>query len=142
MIIIYTSSSCSSCRKVISWFQEQEIPFVEKSIFSPTFLERDIIDILKKSENGTDDIISLRSKIIKEGKIDVNSMTLSQIVKFIKDNPTVLKRPIIVDDHRIKVGYNADEIRAFIPHAKRLAAWACLNCPTRDECEHPNDDED
>ena len=34
MIRIYTSPSCSSCRKVKKWFDEQKIPYVEKNIFT------------------------------------------------------------------------------------------------------------
>lgn len=142
MITIYTSSSCSSCKKVISWFKEQDIPFIEKNIFSHVFKEEDLRDILNKSENGTDDIISKRSKIIKEKGINVEEMTIKELIKFAKENPSVLKRPIIVDDHRIQVGYNPDDIGAFIPHARRVAAWACLNCPSRDTCEHPNEEEE
>ena len=43
----------------------------------------------------------------------------------------------MVDDHRIQVGYNPDEIRSFIPHARRLAEWACKNdaCPKHETCE-------
>ena len=141
MITIYTSSSCPSCKKVISWFKEQDIPFIEKNIFSHVFKEEDLRDILNKSENGTDDIISKRSKIIKEKGINVEEMTIKELIKCAKDNPSVLKRPIIVDDHRIQVGYNPDDIGAFIPHARRVAAWACLNCPSRDTCEHPNEEE-
>ena len=142
MIIIYTSPSCASCKKVLTWFKDEAIPFSEKSIFSPMFKEEDIKDMLLKSENGTDDIISKRSKIILENKINIDDMTLNELVKFVKENPTVLKRPIIVDDHRLQTGYNSDEIRAFIPHARRLAAWACANCPDKDNCDHPNEEKD
>ena len=131
MIKIYTSPSCSSCRKVKKWFMDENIPFIEKNIFVATLNEKELTDILMKSENGTEDIISKKSKIIKENDIDIDSMN-------IKENPSVLKRPIIVDDHRIQVGYNPDEIRSFIPHARRLAEWACKNdnCPQYDSCGH------
>ena len=138
MIKIYTSPSCSSCRKVKKWFMDQDIPFIEKNIFVATLNEKELTDILMKSENGTEDIISTKSKIVKENNIDIDSMTVKELIAFIKDNPSVLKRPIIVDDHRIQVGYNPDEIRSFIPHARRLAEWACKNdnCPKYDECGH------
>lgn len=42
-------------------------------------------------------------------------MSLNELMRFIKDNPTVLKRPIMIDDRRFQVGYNAEEIRSFIP---------------------------
>ena len=74
MIKIYTSPSCSSCRKVKKWFDEQKIPYVEKNIFAATLNEKELTDILVKSENGTEDIISERSKIIKESNIDVRSI--------------------------------------------------------------------
>ena len=110
MIKIYTSPSCSSCRKVKKWFIEQNIPFIEKNIFVATLNEQELTDILMKSENGTEDIISTKSKIVKESGVDIESMTVKQLIAFIKENPSVLKRPIIVDDHRIQVGYNLDDI--------------------------------
>ena len=138
MIKIYTSPSCSSCRKVKKWFIEQNIPFIEKNIFVATLNEKELTDILCKSENGTDDIISKKSKIVKESGLDIDSMTVKELIAFIKVNPSVLKRPIMVDDHRIQVGYNPDEIRSFIPLARRLAEWACKNdsCPQFNTCGH------
>ena len=125
MVTIYTSPSCASCRKVKKWFIEQNIPFKEKNIFSSTLDENELKDILSKTENGTEDIISTRSNVFKEGNIDVDNMSINQLVAFIKENPSVLKRPIIVDDRRVQVGYNEEEIRTFIPIARRIAEEAC-----------------
>ena len=125
MVTIYTSPSCASCRKVKKWFIEQNIPFKEKNIFSSTLYENELKDILSKTENGTEDIISTRSNVFKEGNIDVDNMSINQLVAFIKENPSVLKRPIIVDDRRVQVGYNEEEIRTFIPIARRIAEEAC-----------------
>lgn len=135
MIKIYVSPSCSSCRKVKKWFKEQNIPFVEKNIFN-SLNENELREMLNKSLNGTDDIISTRSKIIKENNIDIDSMSLSEFVKFVKENPSVLKRPIMVDDHRLQTGYNEEEIRAFIPRARRIAEMACnrKDCSKYDSC--------
>jgi regulatory protein spx len=129
MITIYTSPSCASCRKAKLWFKEHDIPYVEKNIFASTLNPVELKDILAKSENGTDDIISKRSNIIKENKVDVDEMSINQLIDFIRTNPSVLKRPIMVDDRRIKVGYNPDEITTFIPAARRIASLAC---------NHPN----
>ncbi len=142
MIRIYTSPSCSSCRKVKKWFEEQKIPFEERNIFTSVLNEKELIDILSKSENGTDDIISPRSKIIKENHLDLDSMKISEIVDFIRNNPSVLKRPIMVDDRRIQVGYNEEEIRTFIPpEARRIAQIACTKgqCPRFESCDHALD---
>lgn len=141
MIKVYTSPSCSSCRKVKKWFMDNDIPFVEKNIFGPTFKEKDIYDILSKTDNGTEDIISTRSKIILENNIDLDKLSLKQLVDFILKNPSIMKRPIIVDDKRLVVGYNPDDIASFIPEAKRIADYACTlaACPLYIDCDHKRD---
>ena len=119
MIRIYTAPSCASCRKVKSWLNENQIPYVEKNIFSTLLKESELRELLERSENGTDDIISKRSKIIKENDIDIDSMKINDLIKFIQENPSVLKRPIMIDERRFQVGYNAEEIRVFIPKELR-----------------------
>lgn len=126
MIRIYTAPSCASCRKVKSWLKDHNIPYVEKNIFSTLLREDELRELLERSENGTDDIISKRSKIMKEGKVDIDDMSVNELIKFIQKNPSVLKRPIIIDERRFQVGYNAEEIRAFIPRELRQLA----------ECKH------
>ncbi len=126
MIKIYVSPSCSSCRKVKKWFEEQNIPYEEKNIFGPDLKADELREILMKSENGTDDIISTKSKIMKEQHVNFDNMTVSEMIDFIRKNPSVLKRPIMVDDRRIQVGYNSEEIRTFIPRERRMNDWPCL----------------
>lgn len=138
MIKIYTSPSCSSCRKVKKWFEENHIPYVEKNIFGPFLSAEDIKEVISKAENGTDDIISTRSKIFQEQEIDFDSMKISELIAFIQQNPSILKRPIIVDDHRLQVGYNEEEIRTFIPRARRLAEQYCspTQCENYGNCQY------
>lgn len=128
MIKIYVSPSCSSCRKVKKWFKEQNIPYEEKNIFTDEIKAEELRDILMKTENGTDDIIASKSKIIKEGNIDVESMTVPEMIEFIRKNPSVLRRPIMVDDEhdRLQVGYNEDDISIFIPRARRELTMPCF----------------
>lgn len=141
MIKIYTSPSCSSCRKVKKWFEEQQIPFEERNIFNAALDPVELKEILFKSENGTEDIISERSKIVKEKKINVEDMTISEMISFIRENPSVLKRPIVVNDRRIQVGYNEEEIRSFIPQARRIFEKHCNadECPDFNACPHARD---
>jgi regulatory protein spx len=106
---------------VRDWFKEQNIPFIEKNIFSSTLNEDELKNMLAKTENGTDDIISKRSKIVREKNIDFEDMTINEVIAFIQENPSVLKRPIIVDERRLQAGYNEEEIRTFIPLERKLA---------------------
>ena len=119
MIKIYITPSCISCRKVMAFFNEWEIPFVEHDITKKPLEKKDILDILYKTERGAEDILSTRGKVLKTKKPDFKTMTPKELVVFIQENPTVLKRPIIVDKRKIQVGYNAEEITVFIPREKK-----------------------
>ena len=102
----------------------------KKIFFQPCLEKIELKELLERSENGTDDIISKRSKIIKENDIDIDSMSISELIKFIQENPSVLKRPIMIDERRFQVGYNAEEIRVFIPRELRKLA----ECPSSEVC--------
>lgn len=132
MITIYTSPSCSSCRKVKEYFNSKKVPYKEKNILTFPLKEEELKKILSMSENGTDDIISNRSKIIKEKKIKVEDMTINELIKFIKENPTVLKRPILINEVNMQVGYSEDDISAFLPVARRfIDEDYCKNCQNK-----------
>lgn len=138
MIKIYTAPSCQSCRKAKKFFVEQNIPFKEKNILVTDLEYDEIKDILTKSENGVEDIISTRSKVFKEKGMEIDNMTINELIRFVRENPTVLKRPIMVDDNKIQVGYNEEEIEVFIPHERRLVIWGCKKeeCPTFSVCDN------
>lgn len=136
MIKVYYSPFCASCRKVKSYFKEKGIPFVSIDILAGDLTEQDIFEILRKSDLGTSEIISERSKIMKEQKPDLDSMTLKELASFIVKNPTILKRPIIVDDRKIQVGYDPDEITAFRPELRQLIIGTCRRCPLNHVCKH------
>jgi regulatory protein spx len=71
------------------------------------------------TEDGTDEIISTRSKTFQELNINLESMPLQDLYQLIADHPGLLRRPIILDEKRLQVGYNEDEIRRFLPRKVR-----------------------
>lgn len=119
MIVVYTSPGCASCRKVKNWLKDHNLKFLEKNIFHIHLNESEIKHILMRSENGTDDIISKRSKVIQESDVDINELSMNELIKFIQENPSVLKRPIVLNEKTFLVGYDEEEIGAFIPSKDR-----------------------
>ncbi|MBB1062380.1 transcriptional regulator SpxA [Limosilactobacillus fastidiosus] len=119
MVTLYTSPSCTSCRKAKTWLQENGISFKERNIFSEPLNVSEIKNILRMTEDGTEDIISKRSKAYSKLNVDLNELPMEQLYKMISQNPGLLRRPIIVDEKRLQVGYNEDEIRCFLPRQVR-----------------------
>ena len=135
MIVLYSSPGCASCRKARNYLKENKLDYIEKNIFQVMLNTDEIRYLLKRSDNGTDDIISKRSKIIQENKIDVESMSMDELVHFVVNNPSVLKRPIILDDKSMQVGYDAEEIDTFRKNTLRKLTTSCdRSCPHYPTC--------
>ncbi|MEG2685416.1 MAG: transcriptional regulator Spx [Erysipelotrichaceae bacterium] len=136
MILLYTSPGCASCRKAKQWLKDNELEFIEKNIFTTILKEEEIKYLLQRSENGTEDIISTRSKVFQELEVNINDLPLKELVNVIQKNPSIMKRPIILNEKSFVVGYDDDEITAFIPSALRdIAAHACSpDCQMYEVC--------
>lgn len=119
MVTLFTSPSCTSCRKAKAWLQEHDIPYTERNIFSENLSIDEIKAILRMTEDGTDEIISTRSKTFQKLNVDIDSLPLQDLYDIIQKNPGLLRRPIILDEKRLQVGYNEDEIRRSLPRKVR-----------------------
>lgn len=119
MVTLYTSPSCTSCRKAKAWLEDHEISFEERNIFSEPLSLNEVKEILRMTEDGTDEIISKRSKAYQELNLNLDMMSLQTLYEKISEHPGLLRRPIIADEKRFQVGYNEDEIRRFLPRTVR-----------------------
>ncbi|MBN6204994.1 transcriptional regulator Spx [Ralstonia pickettii] len=119
MVTLYTSPSCTSCRKAKAWLEEHEIPFRERNIFLEPLSIDEIKEILRMTEDGTDEIISTRSKVFQKLDVNIEQLPMQDLFELIQKNPGLLRRPIIIDEKRLQVGYNEDEIRRFLPRTVR-----------------------
>ncbi|HHU3787623.1 TPA: Spx/MgsR family RNA polymerase-binding regulatory protein [Streptococcus agalactiae] len=119
MITLFLSPSCTSCRKARAWLSKHEVAFEEHNIITSPLNKEELLQILSFTENGTEYIISTRSKVFQKLAIDVDELSTSSLMELISENPSLLRRPIILDKKRMQIGFNEDEIRAFLPRDYR-----------------------
>ena len=129
MIIFYTSPGCASCRKAKRWREDNRINFVEKNIFSNLLSESEIKYLLSRCENGTEDIISTRSKAFASIKGNIDDLSVNELTRFIQRNPSILKRPIMLSERSMVVGYDDDEITAMVPLERRRQELGTIQDP-------------
>lgn len=135
MIILYSSFGCTSATKAKQWLEEKKLPYIEKNIQNTLLNKDEIKYLLQRCPNGTEDIISKRSNAYKTLNKNLDDLSLNDLVSFIQKNPTVLKRPIIVNQDNFVVGFDDDEITSFIPsHLRQFAFKDCC----QGECDHFN----
>ncbi len=133
MILIYTSFGCTSATKAKHWLEQNHLKYVEKNIQNTLLNKDEIKYILQRCPNGTEDIISKRSKAYQHIGNKIEDLSTSDLVAFIQQNPTILKRPIIINHDHFVVGFDDDEITSFIPsHLRKIAFKTC----SQKGCEH------
>lgn len=132
MLNLYTSPSCTSCRKAKAWLKEYDISFKERNIFANPLNKEEIMQVLRMTENGTEEIISTRSRTFQNLKINLDDLSIDQLIDLVEKNPSLLRRPIIIDDRRLQVGYNEDEIRRFLPRKVRRLELEEIQAMTAD----------
>ncbi|WP_056974364.1 transcriptional regulator SpxA [Holzapfeliella floricola] len=119
MVNLYTSPSCTSCRKAKSWLEENGISYVERNIFANPLSREEIKKILSMTEEGTKKLISKRSKLFQNLDVELDDLSLDKLVNLLVQEPGLLIRPIITDEKRLQIGFNEDEIRRFLPRKVR-----------------------
>ncbi|MFB6646655.1 transcriptional regulator SpxA [Bacillus toyonensis] len=119
MVILYTTASCGSCRKAKAWLEENQIDYTEKNIVSNSLTVDELKSILRLTEEGATEIISTRSKIFQELNINIEALSLNEFYKLIIEYPQMLRRPIMLDEKRLQIGFNEEEIRKFLPRSVR-----------------------
>lgn len=119
VVTLYTTPSCTSCRKAKAWLKEQNVPFTERNLFHKPLTVDEIKGILRLTEDGTDEIISKRSKVFANMDVNIEQLPIRALFGLIQKNPGILRRPIIKDEKRMQVGFNEDEIRMFLPRTVR-----------------------
>ena len=119
MIKIYTVSSCTSCKKAKSWLTQHQLSYKEKNIGKDGITREELLEILSKTDNGIASIVSSKNRYAKSLGVDLEDLTLNEVIDIILETPRILKSPIIVDEKRLQVGYKEDDIRAFLPRSVR-----------------------
>jgi len=116
---LYYSTSSKSSRSARAWLVANNIPFNERDIIANPLDRDELKQILRLTENGFEDIVSTRSKAFKALHIDLSDLGFNQLLDLLVEKPQLLKRPIIYDGRRLQIGYNEEDIRAFLPRSVR-----------------------
>lgn len=122
MIRLFISPSCTSCRKAKAWLEEHDLEYSEKNIYHEPLTKNEIKEILMLTNEGTEEIISYRSDAYQNLDIDLEELSMNELLDLFIKEPSLIRRPIIMDDRRLQIGFNDEEIRMFLPREVRNIA--------------------
>ena len=120
LIDIYFQIKCSSSRKAHRWFNNFGIPV--NSVPINKISKKEIIRILSLTDQGLNEIIKRpigdHTKTNTEISL-IEKLKFNEAIDYLKKHPELLKTPIIIENQKILIGYNANEIRKFLPKRYR-----------------------
>ena len=93
--------------------------YKEQNLGKEGITKEELLDILTKTENGVASIVSSKNRYAKNLGVDIEDLSVNEVIDIIMETPRILKSPILVDDKRLQVGYKEDDIRAFLPRSVR-----------------------
>ncbi|MFD1064668.1 Spx/MgsR family RNA polymerase-binding regulatory protein [Oceanobacillus locisalsi] len=123
MTVTIYGAACSSTRKAKQWFTKNGIEYTERNVIREPLTVMELQNILRMTVEGTDEIISTRSKIYKDLDLDIEALPLQELLEIIQEYPRLLRSPIMVDAKRLQVGYHEEDIRQFLPRHTRENQW-------------------
>ncbi|QZX48988.1 Spx/MgsR family RNA polymerase-binding regulatory protein [Mycoplasma sp. E35C] len=128
-IVLFITASCIGCTRVRRFFRENKLAHKEVNFYKSPIDEKYFKDILSLTEKGVFDIISTRSKYLQNNKVNIDELTISELINLVHQHPSILKRPIILqydksgNPKRLMIGYNSTDIRVFLRDIADVKAY-------------------
>lgn len=73
--------------------------------------------MLASSETRVRDVMSLRSRVYRERRAEIDAMDDDALVAMMVEEPTLLRRPLIVSGNDIIVGFDGNRLSALVSNA-------------------------
>lgn len=119
MVYLYFHTNDPSKRKAIAWFAAHDIKVVQRNLEKEPLKKKEVRQLLGLSLNGTDDLISKRSRDTKALNLDTRNITIDELTAAIQKSPRILKNPVIFDRHKLVTGFDQEKMGIFIPKNER-----------------------
>lgn len=119
MVYLYFHTNDPSKRKAVRWFTQRGIQIVQRNIEKNPLTANEMKHLLSISVNGTEDLVSTRSRDTKALKMDQPTVTINELTNAVFKNPRILKNPIIFDNSKLITGFDQEKMGIFVPQSQR-----------------------
>lgn len=107
MITIYGIKNCDTMKKTFHWFDDHDVTYVFHDYKKQGVDE----EVLKRAidTHGWETVINKRGTTWRKLPLEVqDSMDATKALFVAKENASLIKRPLIVSDEGIHIGYGVD----------------------------------
>lgn len=107
----YQKPTCSTCRKAKKWLAENGVK-VEELDLNQGLSEAEIDALI--GERDYLKFLSFRNELYRERKMKANPPSRAEAIRLMARHPNLIRRPILVRDSKIVLGFDEEEYRGMI----------------------------
>ncbi len=102
---------CGTCRKAAKWLKENNIEVVSRHIVDENPSEKELSEWIEKSGLSIHKFFNTSGQVYKENNLKniVKTASKEELVRLLAQNGKLLKRPILVADDFVLVGFDEME---------------------------------
>ena len=115
MITLYYDLSSNSCKQALTWLKKHGIEYEMKRISKIS--EIDLMNVLALTENGFSDILKCPSRVNSQSREELSKIEMMNFIdgiNFIYNHTQILRTPIIFENNKLTIEYNAENMRIFL----------------------------
>lgn len=114
MIKAFVYNSCTSCRKTDDVLRQSGVPYERREFFKDRFSREELEHLLADAGLTPQDVLSRRSRIFKERNLGEATLTDDEMLDLMVEEPTLLRRPLVIGGDTVIVGHNEPALREMI----------------------------
>jgi len=102
---------CGTCQKAEKWLKSNQIAFTNRAIKEQNPTEAELKEWISKSGLPVTKFFNTSGLLYKEQnmKDKVKVLPENELIQILASNGLMVKRPIVVVDHKVLVGFKEDE---------------------------------
>ena len=129
MISVYLYNSCTSCRKTDELLKRSGIPYQRREFFKERFTVDELRGLLRAAGLAPRDVLSKRSRVYRERDLEHRDLEDEDLLALMVEEPTRLRRPLVINGDRAIVGHKADELQEMISRHRGASAGESRDDP-------------
>lgn len=106
---------CSTCRKALKYLKDNNIEVTVRNIVTDTPTKEELMSWIDKSGLEPKKFFNTCGKVYKELglKDKVNTMSKEDIVEMLSKDGMLIKRPLLINDDTVLVGFKEESYSSF-----------------------------
>ncbi len=102
---------CSTCQKAKKWLENKDITFTERNIIEETPTFQELKEWIERSGKEVKSFFNTSGLKYRELNLKekLNEMTLEEKIKLLASDGMLIKRPLLVTDKEIYIGFREKE---------------------------------